>query len=136
MPLTRTSIDPPILFFDGTCALCNRAVRFLAFRSKPHGLRFAPIGGETSRVRLANSGPLPDSIVLLHDGRIYLQSEAIIQALTLAGGFWRLAPLAHVIPRGLRDAVYDCIARNRYRWFGRADTCGIPSDELRDALLP
>jgi predicted DCC family thiol-disulfide oxidoreductase YuxK len=133
-------LDPgalEMLFYDGTCGLCHRAVRFL-LAEDPDGaaFRFAPLGGEAFAARLAEDvrARLPDSLVLLTaDGRVLTRSAAARRAMARLGGIWRvLATALRVVPAGLLDAVYDGIARIRYRLFARPkDACPILPPHLR-----
>jgi predicted DCC family thiol-disulfide oxidoreductase YuxK len=128
-----------IVFFDGLCALCNRWVDRMLQRDERGVLAFAPLQGETAR-RLLDlpSGRDPESLVLLDEGRLHTRSDGVLRALHLLGGRWRLLSRAlALVPRALRDRVYDTVARNRYRWFGRRDTCRLPEDDReRRRFLP
>ncbi|HJU72900.1 MAG TPA: DCC1-like thiol-disulfide oxidoreductase family protein [Gemmatimonadaceae bacterium] len=126
-----------IVYYDGVCALCNRFVRW-ALRNDPQGrLRFAALDS-THGEQLRQAYPATrdvDSIVV-HDGeRVYLRSDAIFRIWRELGGVWRIATLSRIVPRAMRDRMYDLIARRRYRWFGRFDVCPIPPSEVRDRFL-
>jgi predicted DCC family thiol-disulfide oxidoreductase YuxK len=139
-PLMATTADE--LFYDGQCGLCHRAVRFvLAENSGSNAFRFAPLQGETFRaqVPVEQRAGLPDSIVIRTDeGSLLARSDAVIRILQRLGGGWRiLGSIMASIPRRLRDAVYDFIARVRYRVFGkRDDLCPIVPSELRRRFDP
>ena len=127
----------PILFFDGVCGLCNRAVDFVLVRDKRRLFRFSPLQGETAREMLTpeDVGDLK-SIALFEAGAILRKSDAALRILWLLGGGWRwLGFLGRVVPRGLRDWVYDFVASNRYRWFGKKETCRLPTREERQVFL-
>lgn len=112
---------PATVLFDGDCSLCNGSVRFITQNSAPGRFAFRPLEPATADAEM----PRPDAIVLLEYGRRYEASDA---ALHIALGMRAPFPLlfaAILIPRRLRDDVYGWIARNRYRWFGRAGTCTI-----------
>ena len=126
----------PVLFFDGTCVLCSRAVRLLAPALRKRKVLLAPLSGSTASAQLHTARELPDSIVLLNHGNLYVQSEAVLRTLALIGGVWCLASPIRLVPKFLRDHLYEWIARNRYRWFGRVDQCAISHDEFRDIMLP
>ena len=116
----------PRLFYDGQCALCHGAVRFVVRRDRARPpVRFSPIGGESfERMLEARGRPeLPDSLlVLTPGGELLVRSAGALWLLRRAGGVWRLAALlAGVLPRSLRDALYDAVARRRRRWFGRSE---------------
>jgi predicted DCC family thiol-disulfide oxidoreductase YuxK len=130
------------LFYDGHCGLCHRAVKFVLRHARSgHAFRFAPLQGETFAVRIPaeRRAGLPDSIVVLtDDGSLLVRSAAFLHILRRLGGGWAvLASLLGVIPRGLRDFVYDFVARIRYRVFGRRDdVCPIVPPELRARFDP
>jgi len=126
-----------IVFYDGGCGLCHRAVRFAIARD-PDGsrFRFAALGGEAFRrlVLEAQRAGLPDSLVVLTpDGSLLLRSAAVIHILERIGGAWRLqGRLLALVPQGIRDLGYDAVARVRYRLFGRpADACPVTPPALR-----
>jgi len=125
------------IFYDGHCGLCHRAVRFVIARDAEGRLfRYAPLQGATfaALVSAERRARLPDSVVVLtDDGRLLIRSDAFIHILRRVGGFWRvIGAIIAVIPRVLRDGVYDFIARVRYRIFGRrAEVCPVTPAELR-----
>jgi predicted DCC family thiol-disulfide oxidoreductase YuxK len=130
--------EGPILFFDGACGLCNGWVdRFL--RADRRGvLRFATLQGETARRLLP---PLPEdpsawSLVLLDRGRTRAESDAALEACRLVGGRYALLALARFVPRFLRRPLYRGVARRRYRWFGRRESCRVPTEAERGRFLP
>lgn len=130
--------DLPLVLFDGVCNLCNASVRFLLHRDRTAQLRYASLQSEVGRARLAALG-LPadytDSIVLIEEGRAYSRSAAVVRLLAYLRWPWPLLQVIAVIPTPLRDAVYDFIARVRYRWFGRMDECPTPRPEWRERFL-
>jgi predicted DCC family thiol-disulfide oxidoreductase YuxK len=129
--------DPEILFYDGHCGLCHRAVKFVLRHDRSgHAFRFAPLQGETFQLRVPpeRRTGLPDSVVVLtSDGDLLTRSDAFLHIFQKLGGGWStLAGILGVIPRSLRDAVYDTVARIRYRVFGtRDELCPIVGAELR-----
>jgi predicted DCC family thiol-disulfide oxidoreductase YuxK len=131
-----------VLFYDGHCGLCHRAVKFVVRHDRSgNAFRFAPLQGETfgERVPLPQREGLPDSMVVLtEDGSLLTRSDALIYILRRLGGGWKLlAGVLRVIPRPLRDFVYDFIARVRYRIFGRReDYCPVVPAELRKRFDP
>jgi predicted DCC family thiol-disulfide oxidoreductase YuxK len=127
-----------VIYFDGLCGLCDRFVRFVLRRDRGHRYRFAPLQGETAHVRLPHlASPETSSTVILEDeGHFRIRSDAALAILSGLGGPWRSAALLRMIPRPIRDAVYDWIARHRSRWFGRREECRIPTPEERERFLP
>ncbi len=131
-----------ILFYDGYCGLCHRTVKFVVKHDRSgHAFRFAPLQGETfqTRVPASQRAGLPDSIVVLtREGSLLVRSSASLHILQRLGGGWRiLAGAIAVIPRPLRDAAYDFVARIRYRVFGRRDNvCPVTPPELRARFDP
>lgn len=127
----------PIVFFDGTCGLCNRSVDVLLRWDTKAVLRFAPLQGTTAQALLpvAQVRDL-DSLVLLDAHGMHLRSTAAIRAVEHLGGGWRGMALLRWIPGVLRDAVYGRVARHRYRWFGKKESCRLPSPAERERFLP
>jgi predicted DCC family thiol-disulfide oxidoreductase YuxK len=125
-----------VLLFDGVCTLCNGFVRFVIERDPAGRFQFAPLQSDAARRLLgAAQQPLPDSLVLVEDSRLFTRSTA---ALRVARGLrfpWPLAYVFVAVPRPVRDWVYDAVARNRYRWFGRREICMVPTPELRSRFL-
>jgi len=134
--------NPELLFYDGHCALCHRAVKFVLKHDRSgHAFRCAPLQGSTfqSRVLPEQRASLPDSIVILtNSGSLLIRSDAFVHILRRLGGGWRFwAVVIGVIPRPLRDAAYDFVARVRYRVFGKKeDVCPLVPPELRARFDP
>lgn len=127
-----------VVVFDGDCVFCSGWVRFLLARDRQARYRFAAMQGDAGRTLLATHGLSPDdplSFLLVEDGRAHTDSDAVLRVLTGLGGVWRLADVARIVPRPLRDAGYRLLARNRYRWFGRRDACFMPGAEERARFL-
>ena len=130
--------DAAVVLFDGVCNLCNGFVQFVLPRDPEGKYRFASLQSDVGRELLADHD-LPtdelESIVLIEDGEAYVKSAAVIRIATGLGGAYRLlAPFRHV-PRSVRDRVYDFVADNRYRWFGRKDRCMMPSGDAESRFL-
>jgi predicted DCC family thiol-disulfide oxidoreductase YuxK len=129
------------VFYDGDCGFCHQSVRFLARHDRAGSLRYAPLGGPTflALVPASERAGLPDSLVVhAADGRVLVESEAMLHCLRRLGGGWRaLAALLAVVPRPLRDPAYAAFARSRQRWFAPpADACPVPSGALRARFDP
>jgi predicted DCC family thiol-disulfide oxidoreductase YuxK len=129
----------PIILFDGVCNLCQWAVRFIIERDPGAIFRFASLQSEVGQRLLAEHGltisPDPDSIVLIAGGRAYTHTDAALRIARRLSGPWPLLWVFIGLPRALRDPVYRFIARNRYRWFGRQETCWMPTPALRARFL-
>ena len=128
-----------IIFFDGVCNLCNGFVQFI-IRHDPAGrFRFAALQSEAGQALLAEHGlpPVaePESVLLLSGGQLYSHSSAVLRIARGLGGVWALAGVGGLLPRVWRDALYRFVARNRYRWFGRQESCILPTPELRARFL-
>ena len=127
-----------VLLFDGVCHLCDGAVRFVVAHDHAGRIHFAPIQGELGRQLYLRHGldpDAPDSMLLVTRERAFRESDAVIEIGRRLGGAWKLAVLGKIIPRALRDAGYALVARNRYRWFGKNETCLMPTQELRRRML-
>ena len=128
----------PVLLFDGVCNLCHGVVRFVLDHDREARFRFAPLQSEVGRALLARFGldaDALDAVVLIDETGAHLRSDAALRVARRLGPPWSwLGPLA-MIPRPLRDAVYDFIARHRYRWFGKKDACPLPRPEWRERFL-
>ena len=140
-PMTDTvdvPVDHPVLLFDGVCNLCNGAVQFLVERDPEGRFRFASLQSDVAR-RLLDAYDVPvddlETVVLLEGDEYYLKSDAAIRVAELLGGWYAFASAFHLVPRAVRDAAYDVVARYRYRVFGRRDRCMVPSPELSGRFL-
>ncbi len=125
----------PILYFDGVCNLCNGAVQWIIRRDKREQFLFATLQSADGRKAKAAVGAGLDSIILFNEGHYYVKSDAALRIAQLLGGSWSWLGALKIFPKVFRDAVYDLIARNRYRWFGRKDACIIPTPALRKRFL-
>ena len=125
-----------IIYFDGLCNLCNGFVDFVIKRDKSSKFRYAPLQGNHAREQLPNlSGKNLKSIVYLKGEHISVKSRAGLNILYDLGGLWRLTIILKIFPVFLADMVYNLIARNRYSWFGKRDTCRLPSEEEKALFL-
>ena len=142
--------EGPTVLFDGVCNLCNGAVQFMIDHEKKPSFRFAALQSDVARALLektfdaekaqalregARGDGAPDSIVLVEGSRGYTHSTAGLRIARYFRAPWNWAYVLLVVPRPLRDLVYRFIAANRYRWFGRSETCRVPTPELRRRFL-
>ncbi len=131
-----------LVLFDGLCGLCDRLVRRLLRADRRGVLRFAPLQGATRReVEIRLGGALPDETIVLvrdwlgPDERVLTRSEAACAIAGLVGGRFRPLSWLRFLPRPLRDAGYDFVARRRSRWFGRLEACRVPTAAERARFL-
>lgn len=127
-----------VVLFDGVCNLCNGSVNWLIDHDKKNVLQFASLQSEYAQQtigKLGLQGSYLDTMVLVDGENYYVRSTAILHMLKLMGGIYSIAFVFVIIPAFIRDAFYNFIARNRYRWFGRQDACRIPTPELKAKFL-
>ncbi len=124
----------PIVFFDGVCGLCNGVVDTLLRVDRRNRLLFAPLQGETALARLGEA--TLNSIVLVDTAGRHEKSAAALRICLHIGGLWQVLLIFWLLPRPLRDALYDFIARNRYAWFGKHELCRLPTPQERARFLP
>jgi predicted DCC family thiol-disulfide oxidoreductase YuxK len=127
-----------LILFDGVCNLCNGFVQFVIERDPGGTFQFAALQSAAARRILAQHDapdPLPDTILLVADGRVSTRSTAVLR---IARGLrfpWPLASALIAVPRPLRDAIYSLVARHRYGWFGQRDQCMVPTPALRSRFI-
>lgn len=130
-----------VLLYDGVCGFCNKSVQFILDHDRHGTMRFAALQSEFGQAAIARHPELAkvDSVVLLErrNGaeQVFIRSTAALRLSGYVGGFWGLARVAYIIPRPLRDLFYDLFARNRYRLFGKYDSCMLPPPEVRGRFL-
>lgn len=131
--------DKKIVLSDGVCNLCNNVVLKIIKYDKKNSFVFANLQSEVGK-ELTNYLKIDtskiDSIILYEPGVSYeIRSTAAIKIMNDFGGFWFLTKIFWIFPLGLRDAVYDIIANNRYKWFGKKESCMMPTPELKAKFL-
>jgi predicted DCC family thiol-disulfide oxidoreductase YuxK len=128
---------PAIILFDGHCHLCCGSVQFILPRDPKRHFQFAPIDGTTAKELFAQWNPatVPDSIVLFENGKFYTRSTAALRVSRKLSGAWPLLYAFVIIPAPIRDWVYTLIAKNRYKWFGRSESCWMPKPEWKERFL-
>jgi predicted DCC family thiol-disulfide oxidoreductase YuxK len=130
--------DQKILFFDGVCGLCDQFITFMVDADRKNVLKFSTQQGEAfqaTEVRNLITKEMGDSIFYFRQGKIYSKSTAVLTALSDMGGVWKLALFFKIIPRPIRDVIYGLVAKNRYKIFGKKETCRIPTPEERAKFL-
>ena len=133
-----TMHDHPIILFDGVCNFCNGAINFIIKRDKKRIFRYAPLQSEIGQRLLEQYGFSTtelNSFVLIENGKAYKKTTAALHVYPKLGGGWTLMKLLWAFPSFLRDIVYNIIAANRYRWWGKKETCMVPSAEVRSLFL-
>lgn len=141
-PARRASGKGHVVFYDGVCGLCDRTVQFLLAEDRERVLTYAQLQGVTAKEALdsvENAGDLRSVVFAENFGssseQISTRSAGILRILDTIGGFWRVISWLRVIPSFLRDAVYRLVARYRYRWFGKFDSCKLPDPDVAKSFL-
>jgi predicted DCC family thiol-disulfide oxidoreductase YuxK len=128
----------PVLLFDGVCNLCNSSVQFILEHEKNEQLNFAAIQSEAGDRLLKSCNFDPnqtDSVILIKDNKVYTASDAVLTLTQFLKFPFSLGKLLLVVPNPIRDFFYKKIARNRYKWFGKRESCMIPTPQLRKRFL-
>ncbi len=134
MGADRALKDVPVVLFDGVCNLCNNSVIFIIKRDAKSKLKFASLQSEygVEQMKKFNLHPSAlNSVLLVKDNRLFQKSSAALEIASMLNGIWPILYVFKIVPRFLRDFIYDWIAHNRYRWFGKKEECMIPTPEMR-----
>lgn len=134
----RGELPEHLLFFDGVCNLCNGLVQFIIRHDRRRRFRFASLQAEAGQRFLRTrglAGNSLDSLVYWRKDKVLTRSTAALNVARDLGGVWAVAYVFILVPRFIRDAAYDLVARKRYRWFGKRDACMVPTLELRERFL-
>jgi predicted DCC family thiol-disulfide oxidoreductase YuxK len=129
--------DDDVILYDGVCVFCSRWVRFVASRDRDARFRFTAIqSGYGTRLAQAFGIDLqdPDTNAVIHGGVVYFKSDAALTVLGLLPG-WSFVRVLFVVPKPLRDGVYNLVARNRYRIFGKYEACFVPDAGMRARVM-
>lgn len=127
-----------LLLFDGVCHLCDNSVKFILKRDPAGKIKFAPIQSPLGSKLYTQNGldpAAPNAMLFLTPRGAFKASDAALEIARTLGGVWKLALVFKLLPRVLRDAAYYVIARNRYRWFGKHESCMMPTPELKARML-
>jgi predicted DCC family thiol-disulfide oxidoreductase YuxK len=130
--------EGPIVLFDGVCNLCNSAVQFIIKRDKKEQFRFASLQGKAGNDLLKKfdlPADLFNSFILVEGDKVYTRSTAALRVAKKLSGGWKLLYGLMIVPRFIRNAVYNVIAKNRYKWFGKRNECMIPTQEMKERFL-
>lgn len=126
-----------IILFDGVCNFCDRSVQFIIKRDKKARYKFASIQSEIGQeiIRKYNVSAHIDSLILVENNRYYVRSSAALRICKHLSFGWRLFYILLIIPKSIRDYIYNFFAKNRYKWFGKKESCMLPSPEIRKRFL-
>ncbi len=130
--------DQPVLLFDGVCNLCNGTIQRIIPRDPEGRLKFAPLQSEIGTALQERHGLDPDdldTVILIEGNGLYTKSTAAIRVAEILGWPYKFARIGRLLPRTVRDRLYDIVAENRYDWFGRKDQCMIPDEDVSDRFL-
>ena len=141
--MVETTGAAPVLLYDGVCGFCNKTVQMILDRDRRGTMRFAALQSDYGQAVVERHEALRgvDSVVFVEGAggeggeRVFVRSDAALKVAEYLGGFWKIFLAARVLPRALRDYFYDLFARNRYRMFGRYDSCMLPPPEVRSRFL-
>ena len=128
----------PVILFDGVCNFCNSAVNFTIKRDKKAIIQYAPLQSEKGRLFLRQYNlPVEEmkSFVFIEEGKAYLRSTASLKVCRHLNGLWPLLYVFIIVPRFIRDGIYNFIAKNRYKWFGMRQECMMPTPDVRKRFL-
>jgi len=129
-----------LILFDGVCNLCNSSVQFVIKRDKKDIFRFAPLQSDIGKKMVDERGidtSTVDSIILVEPNiAYYTKSSAAIEIANDLGGIWQILNVfTYILPVSVRDWIYDFIARNRYKWFGKKEHCMVPTPEMKAKFI-
>lgn len=129
-----------MIFFDGVCNLCNHSVQFVIKRDQHDYFRFAALQTEAAKAQLTALNSVPhqeelNTIILLENGKVYDRSTAALRIARKLSGLWPLLYGFMIIPRFIRDFFYQLISKNRYRIWGKQESCMVPSAALKSKFL-
>jgi predicted DCC family thiol-disulfide oxidoreductase YuxK len=139
MEINELPIDKKIILFDGVCNLCNASVQLIIRKDKKDIFRFVALQSELGKKILNHIGVNTnsiDSILLYEPGNAYYyKAEAVLKIATSLGGFYNLLVIFKIIPNVVSNYFYDFVATNRYKWYGKKESCMMPTPELKAKFL-
>lgn len=125
------SLQHPIIVYDGQCILCNGFVQWLIRKDRNEIFRYTTLQS-SGNISSAIKG---DTVILLDKEKVFTHSDVALKALPKLGGTWKVVQLLNIIPSQIRNKVYNFIAHNRYRWFGKSETCLLPDPKKQHLFL-
>lgn len=138
MKIIESNTTSPLIIYDGICHLCNQSVNFILKQDRKRIFRFTPFQSSFAGNLLKDNSidiNVMDTVVLFIDGKFYSQSDAALKIALLLGGKWILVYPLYIFPKFMRNGIYNIISRNRYKWFGKADSCIIPNQETLERFI-
>lgn len=130
--------DNYIILFDGVCNLCNNSVQFIIKNDKRNKFKFSSLQSPFGQNLLGKYNidtNNTDSFVFIRKNKAYIKSSAALWVAKELGSFWQLLCFFFIIPASLRNLIYDWVARNRYKWFGKKESCMIPTPNIKNKFL-
>lgn len=125
----------PIVAFDGVCNLCNGYILWLLKRDKKRIFRYTTLQSESGKLLNVSEGENYDTVVLAYNGKVYTHSDVALRGMKILGGGWVILSWLSFLPKLFRDWAYNVIAKNRYLWFGKKDSCMLPSPDVSKLFL-
>jgi len=129
------SREHPIIAFDGVCNLCNGFIQWLIKRDKHQKFRYTTLQSEDGATLKKASGVESDSVLLIYNEKIYTMSDVGLISMKILGGGWSIVSWLRIFPVGFRNMIYKWIANNRYKWFGKSETCMVPDASTRSLFI-
>ncbi|MBP6661393.1 MAG: thiol-disulfide oxidoreductase DCC family protein [Chitinophagales bacterium] len=126
-----------VVLFDGVCNFCDSSVQFIIKHDKSNSLKFASLQSEFGQnlLKQFNHTTALESVVFFENNQIYTKSTAAFHIANYFGGFWKVLSYLRFFPTFITDFFYDIVAKNRYKWFGKKDSCMIPTPEIRNRFI-
>lgn len=134
----NSSLNYQVILFDGVCNFCNSSINFIIDHDPKKHFKFAPLQSDIGQEILTKFDKNTkdfDSVILLKDNTLYQKSEAALEITKHLSGFWKYLSIFKILPTSFLNFFYDIIAKNRYRIFGKSDSCRMPTAELRERFL-
>lgn len=128
------TVEKPVIFFDGVCNLCNASVQFAIKHDKNEVFKFTALQGNYAKTILPKFNinlERINTIILVENNQLYTKSSAALRIAKKLNGLWPMLYAFMIIPKFIRDWFYDIIAKNRYKWWGRQESCWVPTPELK-----